>query len=165
MPATKVFKCGVCKSALGKSGGIQCNTCEFWFHLPCANVSEKHLLLFTERPNSFSFNCINCSASGKNDDLVRNEIRSLKDSFDDFVRISRDDHDSFKADMSRILSELINNVDSSNTAKMTALELEKNILHHRLNRGDVVISGLPSDLSDLTAVVGGLSLEGVVPNT
>ncbi|KNC24377.1 hypothetical protein FF38_09742 [Lucilia cuprina] len=50
-------------------------------------------------------------------------------------------------------SKLINNIDISTTSKLMALETEINVLHHRLNRSDVVISGLPSGLNDLTSAV------------
>lgn len=46
-------------------------------------------------------------------------------------------------------SKLIDHIDKSTNAKVTALETENNILHRRLNRGDIVISGMPEGLTDL----------------
>lgn len=56
-------------------------------------------------------------------------------------------------------SKLIDHVDKSATAKVTALQTENNVLHRRLNRGDIVISGLPEGLTNLidpVVALGGL---------
>lgn len=49
--------------------------------------------------------------------------------------------------------KLVNYVDSASTNKIAIMEAEMNSLHRRLNRGDVVISGLPSALNDLKSVI------------
>lgn len=175
MPATKTFKCGKCKNNLTKApGSLQCVSCKVWFHLECAGVAEKHLDLLKEKPATFFFKCTTCSANKVDDSSFRQEMLSMKSSFESFVTKSQDDHDAFKNTITQILSEfkcemsavvkelksdihdcrkMINHLDSSTTIKISELEAENNVLHRRLNRGDFIISGLPAGLDNLNSVV------------
>ena len=113
MPATKVFKCSTCKETIGKSqGSIQCKTCNLWLHLHCADITEKHLALFKERPKSFSFTCSGCSDVFIDNSSVREDVRALKNSFDDFVNASKEDNTAFQNTMAQILSDFKNEVSS-----------------------------------------------------
>ncbi|XP_065366894.1 uncharacterized protein LOC135959765 [Calliphora vicina] len=175
MPATRNIKCGKCSDGLSKTqGAIQCTSCKLWLHLKCADVAEKHLSLLKDKPASFFFKCAACSNADVDDNSFRHEMLSMKNSFECFVVKSQSDHNAFKDSIAQILSDfknevstvvkeiksdimdcrkLINHVDSSTNMKISALETENNILHRRLNRGDFVISGLPSGLNDLDSAV------------
>lgn len=98
----------------------------------------------------------------------------LNKKFDDFIKRNDEDklvlQNSFLAAVAEIKAEmgncltgmkrdiidcnkLISSVDKSTKAKITTLEVENNVLHRRLNRGDIVISGMPAGLTDLVAPV------------
>ncbi|KNC24085.1 hypothetical protein FF38_06326 [Lucilia cuprina] len=50
-------------------------------------------------------------------------------------------------------SKLINSVVSSPITKIAELKIENDILHRRLNRGDIILSGMPAGLDDLMSNV------------
>lgn len=50
-------------------------------------------------------------------------------------------------------NKLINNLDSATSSTFSGVERENHIIHRRFNRADVVISGLPAGLNELTSVV------------
>lgn len=176
MPTTRTIKCRVCDTAVGKSkGSIMCIKCNSWLHLTCAKVSEKHLAIFIEKPESFSFTCAACHNT--NNVSLRDEVRALNNNFNDFVKSNQEQRDLFKASITQILSDfkddittcvnnmkadintcttLINNIDNSTSTKIYALELENDILHRRINRGNIVLNGLPAALEDLTKVITSL---------
>lgn len=175
MPATKVFKCVICQDSIGKThGSIQCKICKQWLHLQCADVSEKHLALFKDRPKSFFFTCSGCADVCSDDRHTRDDVKAIKTSFDEFVKASKEDNTAFKNTMAQVLSDfkneislcikeikpdivtcnkLIDKISASTTSKLSALETENNILHRRLNRGDIVVNGLPSGLNNLSSTV------------
>lgn len=49
-------------------------------------------------------------------------------------------------------SKHIKHVDSSTSSKIASLQDENNVLHKRLNHGDIVVSGLPSGLDNLVDI-------------
>lgn len=179
MPATRTFKCGVCDAAVGKSkGSILCSKCNSWIHLTCADVTEKHLAIFSERPESFSYTCAECiNTNANNSDSLQDEVRALNNNFNEFVKTNQEDRDLFKASITQILTEfrndittcvnnmkadivtctkLINTIDNATSAKIATLELENDILHRRINRANIVLNGLPAALGDLTSAITSL---------
>ncbi|KAI8116596.1 hypothetical protein FF38_14551 [Lucilia cuprina] len=137
-----------------------CSKCNLWLHPTCAKVSEK--------PESFSFTCSGCAHSRVPDDdddgSIKAEVRALSNSFNNFVKANQD----FKKEVSTCVNEvktdilacskLINSVYSSTSTKIAELKTENDILHRRLNRGDIILSGMPAGLDDLISNVVSLCL-------
>ncbi|KAI8120458.1 hypothetical protein CVS40_8053 [Lucilia cuprina] len=175
MPVSKTYKCGSCNDTILKTqGSIMCNSCKLWLHLNCANVSKEHLVLFKDKQSSFSFTCPACLNAADDNGSLRDEVRALKTTLEDFIKTSQNDRDSYKNSLAEILSQfkdemlasnrqlkddiltcskLIRNVDSSTTSKLKSLEMENHVLHRRLYRGDVVLSGMPAGLDNLTSCI------------
>ncbi|KNC34051.1 hypothetical protein FF38_09592 [Lucilia cuprina] len=105
--------------------------------------------------------------------VLQKEIGDLNSKIDAFInkvdgeqtsirQALADTVSSFKLEMASCLKEmkseivdcnkLIHSIDSSTTRKITALEVENNILHKRLNRADIVVNGLPDGIDDLLSV-------------
>lgn len=176
MPAAKSSKCGVCGVVVNKSkGSITCSKCNMCLHPSCAGLSEKQVALSNEKPQSFSFTCNACLNDSSNDSVsLRDEVRALSNSFNDFAKANQEGRVQFEATISKLLSDfktevsgcikemksdiyecrkLINKSDAETTSKLKALEKENNVLHRRLNRADIVISGLPSGIDDLNTAL------------
>lgn len=84
------------------------------------------------------------------------EYFDLKRSFGDAVA---ELNERFTSGLEGLRSEildcrkLVTYVDNASSNKIAIMETEINTLHRRLNRADVVISGLPSGLNDLKAMI------------
>lgn len=175
MPVTKGPKCGVCDNPVGKSkGSFMCCKCKLWFHPACAKVPE-NLLPLLDKTSSIAFTCLTCFNASSNDcDLIGDEVRALANSFNNFVKSNQESRDSFEASMSKILSDfknevsncldtmktdlincnkLVNKLEDSTSAKIDALKMENDILHRRLNRADIMVSGLPAGLENLSSTI------------
>lgn len=95
----------------------------------------------------------------KLDDFIKKNEEdklALRSAFLDAVADIKSDMNSCLTNMKKDIigcSKLINHIDTSTTSKISALEMENNVLHRRLNRGDIVVSGLPEGLTDLVSPV------------
>ncbi|XP_046803460.1 uncharacterized protein LOC124419115 [Lucilia cuprina] len=84
-------------------------------------------------------------------DKVDGEQNSIQQSLMDTIANFRSEMAScFKDIKSEIINcnKLIQHIDRSTTEKIAALEDENNMLHKRLNRGDIVVVGLPAGIID-----------------
>lgn len=170
-PVNKTHKCGICKENVTKSsGGIQCNNCVIWFHGNCVGIPDKSMSALKD--SRLTFTCTSCGKDPRSgfESYLRNDINSLNDKIDEFINKVDSEHNSikkalsdsfenFKTEINNCLIEmksgiidcnkLINHVEKSTSEKMTALEDENNTLHRRLNRSDIVVSGLPAGVENL----------------
>lgn len=175
MPSTRNYKCAVCNASVCKTqGSIMCSKCNEWIHLTCAKVSPEQLTLYTEKKDCFT--CCGCISSDSDecDSSLKDDVRALTKSFNEFVKKNETDRDSHNASMKQIFSDFknevsscikemkndiasfsqrINDIEDTTTKKISMLEVENNILHHRLNRSNIIISGLPAGLVDLPKIV------------
>lgn len=175
MPAAKVqYKCGDCHEGIAKAqSSVQCKACAIWFHVSCAGLNEKALSSL-KGCKSLSFTCKSCTDSAPDLKLLRHEISELNSKLDTFIgkadteqaaihKTIADTVNSFKAEIASCLKEmkseildcnkLIHHMDLSTNKKITELEVENNVLHKRINRADIVVSGLPDGLDDLIAPI------------
>lgn len=172
MPAKKIL-CPECKKDIGKSGSIQCRNCSSWFHLPCAGLDD----LFVEmslKYNGVFFVCKDCidkphNLSGEmktlNEklDCLSQQISNNKDylnsRLDNVVQdIKTDLISRFAAVEERVSScnNLIKDIENDFNVKIKKLDNENNTLYHRLNRSDLVISGLPKGIANLENAIKNL---------
>ncbi|XP_046804915.1 uncharacterized protein LOC111687671 isoform X2 [Lucilia cuprina] len=174
-PPTKTFKCGSCNDNINKNQtSIQCKECALWFHITCAKIPEK--VLSALKDSRLSFTCTSCNNDPRSgfETMLRNEISSLNCKIDDFINkvdseqtsiknALADTVASLKSEIASCLKEmkseivdcnkLINNVEISTSNKITALEEENNCLHRRLNRTNIIVTGLPAGIDDLMPVI------------
>ncbi|KAI8119532.1 hypothetical protein CVS40_5089 [Lucilia cuprina] len=174
-------KCGVCSKNVTRSdSGVECESCKVWFHTICVNVSDELYALLGNN-NNISFNCTHCianpNASGDDsimrkyiDELdkkiianfstftaeMRNEQQCLKDLIESSIHDIRSDLSTslneFRTSLKQC-NESIKNVEANTKERITVLEAENNKLQRRINRPDIIISGLPSGIDDLLVPV------------
>ncbi|XP_059217604.1 uncharacterized protein LOC131994749 [Stomoxys calcitrans] len=187
MPGAAKVICVACNETIAKNGSIRCRICSGWLHASCAKLSEKDLIALKAIKVS-AFICTTCEgkigSSGCSNDggSIAGDIRALNEKFDDFLAGNRDELNSIKTvlgeiktEMSSCLKEIKSDIDTCNkriddvasscSTKIAALEVGMNILHRRINRTDIVIDGLPTNLKDLYAVVIALGTFFKIPIT
>lgn len=163
MPTAKTTKCKSCSDSITKSqGSVMCRICSQWLHSSCANLSEKDLQsLRAIKANLFI--CTSCEPklhnNDKNDSGIANEFRNLNKKMDDFINNNKTELTSIKASLDDIKSEMSSCLTEIKSdiaecgSKVSNLEVENNVLHRRLNRADIVVSGLPAGLNNLISPV------------
>lgn len=168
MPARKIL-CQKCKKDIGKSGSIQCKSCVLWFHLPCAGVDEQFVAL-SSKNSGVSYKCKDCCDKPNSFNLLNTKLDNLSvqissnnDAIDKKLEsIVVNIRGEFVSRFERLEEEvanfnaLVKGVDAGVDVKLKKLEEENNTLHHRLNRTDVVVSGLPKDISNLEETIKNL---------
>lgn len=174
MPAASKTLCDSCKGAIGKGGSIMCRIWSNWFHSECADFSAKDIAALKAIGKSV-YICGKCDRNLDNGGRrhISDDIQSLNKKFDNFITSNQNEQDSIKKvleeiktnmtaclnDMKRDILECNKRIDefASFSSNILDLQVENNILHRRLNRGDIIISGLPENITDLFSVAVGLA--------
>lgn len=150
--------CAICDKSIPKKGGaIECTQCGKWCHSKCADVSNDQLKLLKLNAK-LGFFCGTCQDEDEVDDVLpssltdKNEIQVLrnevKSGFDTMNKNFKDMMEQMNATLSMKISELKSDIDSCNTnnkataSKVSALEIENNVLHKRMNRCDIIATGM-----------------------
>ncbi len=60
MVRTPKYPCGICHKNVNNNG-ILCNTCNFWHHIKCNNISVSEYEALSNEPDDVPWFCINCS--------------------------------------------------------------------------------------------------------
>ncbi|KAI8115968.1 hypothetical protein CVS40_11894 [Lucilia cuprina] len=136
-----------------KSGAIQCTMCDSWCHLKCANVNKDEMKLIKNN-SKLGFFCGNC----QDDDDVsssinsKNEIKALrkevKSGFEEINKNFKNMLEQMNATFSLKISELRSDIDfchknnKATESKVSQLEIDNNVLHKRLNRCDIIATGM-----------------------
>lgn len=170
-------KCGTCKKNVTKSdAGIECDSCKIWFHTTCANISDE-LYTVLGNNNNISFNCTFCIANPNAnvdnaimrqymDELgnkitanfnsftaeMRNEQQGLKELIESSISDIRSDLTSslkeFQINL-ELCNASIKKVESDTKECFSSLELENHKIQRRINRADIIVTGLPSGMTHL----------------
>lgn len=165
-----VCKCPTCDKNITKSkGSVQCIICSLWFHLDCADVSERQYAALKES-NSLFHKCGKCTITLKShddDEEGAGEIRSLHLKMDRILNRMEEDKENLNAKFGSVVTDIkkefsttfaeircdiakcnknIKIVESAAGERIAVLEAENNSLHRRINRSDIIINGLPYGL-------------------
>lgn len=166
--AGKKTNCGKCKKDIGRNLSAQCDECLEKLHLACAGVDEAFCILKSKN-NGISFICVNCKNCSTSNSSLRNEIDILNKKMDNMFEGMSQQNNSIDKKLEDIVIKLkseffskfekieeelkrcqqAKELDSDMEYKMRKLEIDNNTLHHRLNRTDVVINGLPNKIDCL----------------
>lgn len=104
---------------------------------------------------------------------LRCEVSMLNKKIDDFIRKGEDERTSLKSSLEPIVdlkselsscikdlksdvivcSKLISHVETSTKSMISRLEIDNNALHRKLNRADLVVSGLPEGIECLVSPI------------
>lgn len=165
------YSCGICEENISRNQAcLQCKICSLWFHSSCAKITDKELT-FLKNNKALSYSCGDCV---ENPSPINEDIRTLNKKIDTYMSKGQEDLcsikeaftaavEEIKADMNDCLkgmrtditkcSEHIRHLEATSSARMSSIERENHILYKRLNRGDIVVRGLPCGLDDLIATV------------
>lgn len=176
------FLCGVCNLETTGTRCLLCRSCDIWFHADCENV-PKALFSTLDKYRNVAYTCAGCmkdppgNLDGAFKVEMRKEFAALKDSIRDHATDMKNEHikittkfesvvGEIRAELSKSLHEIKDDVsncksivfshDLANKNKFFELELQNHVLQHRLNRSDIVVTGLPDNLDVLGDVVRNL---------
>lgn len=147
--------CFECKSDFTKNKtNIICAVCGNKFHLKCAsinnpNVPQTLVEQMKKSKGAIAFVCISC-ATVPPEHRMSNKLTELEASINKLTAVVSN---SVVPELNNIRMELTNCVATIKRdkeyleTKIKKLEIENNIIRKQLNRGDILISGLPSTMS------------------
>lgn len=154
------YPCGVCDKETTGTRCLLCRSCDVWYHAECESVS-KVLFSTLDKNRNLAYTCAACveNPPDNSDNAFKMEMRK------EFAAI-KTVVGEIRAELANGLKEikddvlncrtLISSHDMANKKKFYDLELQNHVLQHRLNRSDIVITGLSDKLADLNAIVKGL---------
>lgn len=170
------FPCGVCNLETSGTKALLCRSCDIWFHADCENVS-KALFATLDKNRNLAYTCVGCMKDPpSNLDAafkveMRNEFAALRASLRAHADDMKKEHSKITAKFDAVVGEIraefankiqeikddVSNFKSSHDLvtknKFAELELLNHALQHRINRSDLVISGLSDKLENLDEVV------------
>lgn len=175
------YPCGICTNETTGTRALLCRTCDVWYHAECEDVS-KTVFNVLDKNRNLAYTCIKCIENPKNpsekeDDFKREmlkEFADLKKSFSAHSDDMKNEQATIKSSLESVVTEiraelssnlkeikdevanckaLVHSNDVSNARKFYELELQNHALQHRLNRADIVITGLATDLKNLNDTV------------
>lgn len=165
------YPCGVCDKETTGTRCLLCRSCDVWYHAECESVS-KVLFSTLDKNRNLAYTCAACveNPPDNSDNAFKMEMRKEFAAIKDSHRTLADDMKTvvgeIRAELANGLKEikddvlncrtLISSHDMANKKKFYDLELQNHVLQHRLNRSDIVITGLSDKLADLNAIVKGL---------
>lgn len=173
--------CGICSAETTDTNCVLCCKCNIWFHADCENIS-KTVFSMLSKNKSLEYKCVNCveNPADNSDDAFKNEMRAqfanLRASINSLasdMSVVRQDQSEIKSKFESLATEirsdltngleemrgevqkckdLVDSHDAVYKNKFMELELQNHCLQHRLNRADIIVSGLPGDLEKLNDV-------------
>lgn len=172
------FLCGVCDKGTSGTRSLLCRSCDVWYHADCENVS-KSLFNTLDKNRSLAYTCAGCieSPPDNSDSAFKAEMRNgfavLKAHANDMKNEQLSMKSRIESAVGEIRAELSNSLkeikqdvlecknlvvshDKANRNRFYALELQNHVLQHRLNRSDIIITGLSDKLDDLKGAVNSI---------
>lgn len=176
-----VYLCGSCDVSVAGKRSLLCIVCDSWFHTDCEGIS-KDVFQMLDKNRNLKFTCKNCIANPvDNSGIDKSFKKEIRDEFAEFRKslinlaadikqVQTEMNNKFDSVVSEIRSELVTSIknfrdevescrnlvlssDKNTKQKINELELTNNILQHRLNRNDVIVSGVPKEIKDLDRVI------------
>lgn len=161
----KMAPCLVCqKNVTRKDWGVNCYICGNWYHLKtCTNLSTTSCDLLTAKKSDIIWKCQDCSAfslkSDKSDnslDKIWNKIDDVCSKLDDLTKsiatIVKKEVDSSLKTLQEAIQQQTDKFESFRadiTDNIMQLEKENHKIRYQLCRNDVLVSGLPRNVTPL----------------
>lgn len=176
-----VYLCGSCDISVAGKRSLLCVVCDSWFHTDCEGIS-KDVFQILDKNRNLKFTCKNCMTNPVDNSGIDTSFKKeMRDEFAEFRKslinlaadikhVQTEMNNRFDSVVSEIRSELTTSIknfrdevescrnlvlssEEKTKHKINELELTNNILQHRLNRSDVIISGVPKEIKDLDKVI------------
>lgn len=173
--------CGVCDVSVSRRKCILCILCNRWFHIECEDVS-KEMFSLLDKNKYLSYKCKECMENPpivSNDDCtfkeeIRNQFSAFKDSLKAHANDMKQQQMEINIKIDNVVSDIrkelavnlqeikdeVNNCknlvhanDINTKKKFCEVELLNHLVQHRLNRADIIITGLSKDIKELTEII------------
>lgn len=180
------FPCGICDLDTARKRSVFCPKCKKWYHVDCENIT-KELFATLDKNRNLAYTCKECMKNPVivEDDAIsfQDEMRSQFTALNNSLRTLAEEmkreqteiktkfesavvdiREELSVNLKKIKDEvtscknLVNTNDTANKIKFYELELQNHVLQLRLNRPDIVITGLANDIEDLRKTVISLCL-------
>lgn len=163
-----MYNCGFCKNCISKGQySVSCVLCKNYFHLTCANKSNTNVTTsevenIKSKKAGLVYRCGACTTSPPNvqadgiqlileklagieasNKQLADKFTALETKVDDAVKQLSD----VKTDVTNCF-EKVEKLESEAVQKFQKLEMENDELRRTMNRCDIVINGLPSNMSN-----------------
>lgn len=122
--------CGKCKQKFGKKceSCVQCDGCEAWFHITCANLSETQYKALREIKESF-WCCENCFGLAKSmfEAGIHEMKQQMKETMEDIKKSASRDYQQTTNEIKTVKSEVNAVKDTCNSVQETLAAMENKI--------------------------------------
>lgn len=175
------YPCGICNLDTVKKRSVFCPKCKKWYHADCENIT-KEMFATLDKNRNLAYTCKDCMKNPvvvEDDGIsLKDEMRNQFTVLSNSLRVLAEDmkreqteiknkFDSVVVDIRKELSVNLKNIkdevrncnnlvkenDAANKKKFFELELQNHVLQHRLNRPDIIITGLADNIDDLNKIV------------
>lgn len=172
--------CGNCKVDIGRKRSVQCGTCLQWFHLECEDISKEFFAILDKNRN-LSYNCKACHENPPEtlstdafQQEMRKEFSSLKKSINKLDEDVKSNHQEINSKFDSVISDIrkelsislnlmkdeitefkkqTNSENVGTKTKVFDLQLQNHLLHYRLHRQDIIVTGLSDNIINMNDTV------------
>lgn len=148
------YLCTICSTNCKKVDAITCAFCNSYQHISCVsklpNLSQSALESISKVKPGYMFGCKKCVISSAANSS-NSKIDAIEKQLSDLTNIIKENITSQLTDIKSDISKSISRNEKFETEtnkKIENLQSENDFLHRQLNRADIVVSGIPSHLSN-----------------